>query len=304
MTRIVAMHTPVTIEAADTGTDGKPALPRFSMVAYTGVPMRLGGWGAPVVVDLAGMTIPSQKIPIQADHDMAAGVGHTEKVVVDGGKLLAEGVISRGTPFAVEVVLSSRNGYPWQASIGASADDVEWLKDGLSASVNGQTVTGPMNIVRKSTLGEISFVPLGADSNTSASVAANKTQEGRGMSDLKERRAALIQAHGEAHAGIILAALVDGKDDAEIAAEIQAAQLDALAQRAAKAEADLAAAKEQLAAKDEEIAQLKASQTRQIPSPVGNGETGEEVETITRAQAAKMTKEQLAAFRAGKLKIV
>ncbi|MBU4400468.1 MAG: hypothetical protein KKE86_14180 [Planctomycetes bacterium] len=48
------------IEAAadgETATDGKPRLPRFSMVAYTGGPMRVAGWRYPVVVDLAGSAI-------------------------------------------------------------------------------------------------------------------------------------------------------------------------------------------------------------------------------------------------------
>jgi hypothetical protein len=36
----------IQIEAAADGTeaDGKPRLPRFSMVAYTGGPMRIAGW--------------------------------------------------------------------------------------------------------------------------------------------------------------------------------------------------------------------------------------------------------------------
>jgi len=38
----------IEIEAADGGAgDGKPKLPRFSMVAYTGGPMRIAGWLRP-----------------------------------------------------------------------------------------------------------------------------------------------------------------------------------------------------------------------------------------------------------------
>ena len=42
---------------ADAGDPGAPGLPRFSMVAYTGGPMRIAGWRYPVVVDLAGPAI-------------------------------------------------------------------------------------------------------------------------------------------------------------------------------------------------------------------------------------------------------
>ncbi len=47
----------INLQAAETAEEGKPALRKFSMVAYTGGAMRLGGWPYPVVVDLAGMRV-------------------------------------------------------------------------------------------------------------------------------------------------------------------------------------------------------------------------------------------------------
>jgi hypothetical protein len=44
--------------------------------------------------------------------------------------------------------------------------------------VNGNHHSGPVNVIRKATLGEISFVDLGADGATSASVAASEAQRG------------------------------------------------------------------------------------------------------------------------------
>lgn len=44
--------------AADGGTGN--LLPRFQMLAYTGTPMRVSGWRHPVIMDLAGLSIPSQ----------------------------------------------------------------------------------------------------------------------------------------------------------------------------------------------------------------------------------------------------
>jgi len=159
------------IEAADAG-DGKPGLPRFRMVAYTGGPMRIAGWRYPVVIDLAGLAVPSQNRPIRFGHDANNGVGHTDAIRVENGQLIAAGVVSRDTPMAKEVVISSRNGFPWQASVGASVDEFEFVKENQLALVNGREFTGPVNVIRKATLGEISFVDLGADGNTSAQVAA------------------------------------------------------------------------------------------------------------------------------------
>ena len=161
------------IEAEAASGDGKVALPRFRMLAYTGGPMRIAGWRYPVVVDLAGLAIPNQNRPIRFGHDATSGVGHTDAIRVEGGQLVATGVVSRDTPAAKEIVVSSKNGFPWQASIGASVEEFEFVKETQKAIVNGRTFDGPVNVVRKATLGEISFVDLGADGNTSAHVAAS-----------------------------------------------------------------------------------------------------------------------------------
>jgi len=166
----------IQIEAA--GDGGAAALPRFQMVAYTGTPMRVGGWRHPVVIDLAGLSIPSQSRPIRFGHDALAGVGHTDSIRVEQGQLLAAGLVSRDTPAAREVIASSRNGFPWQASVGASVEEYEFIKEMQQVTVNGKQHQGPLNVIRRSTLGEISFVDLGADGATSASVAATLPDDG------------------------------------------------------------------------------------------------------------------------------
>jgi hypothetical protein len=189
MLQLVSEPGAITIEAAADDTapaDGKPKLPRFSMVAYTGGVMRIAGWRYPVVVDLAGLGIPSQNRPIRFGHDMQSGVGHTDTIRIEDGKLLANGVVSRDTVAAREIVTSARNGFPWQASIGAGVEEFEFVKPDQKVLVNGRDFMGPVNVVRKATLGEISFVDLGADGQTSASVAARSTpfkQEDSQMAD-------------------------------------------------------------------------------------------------------------------------
>src|SRR4051794_35814879 len=72
----------VSLEAKAAEGDGPPPLPRFEMIANTGAPMNLGGWKYPVVLDLAGVVIPSQQRPIRYGHDASQGVGHTESIAV------------------------------------------------------------------------------------------------------------------------------------------------------------------------------------------------------------------------------
>ncbi|MEX2388786.1 MAG: hypothetical protein WD534_12985 [Phycisphaeraceae bacterium] len=171
----------VTIEAAAVSEDAaeatSAALPRFSMVAYSGEPMRVEGWRHPVVVDLEGLRIESQRKPIRFAHSAYQGVGHTERIVADGGRLIAEGVVSRDTPAAREVVSSGKRGFPWQASIGAAVEQAEFIKPGTTVTVNGRTFPGPVFVARKTVLGEISFVDAGADRNTSASIAAQADKD-------------------------------------------------------------------------------------------------------------------------------
>lgn len=162
--------------------DGAAPKPKFMMTAYTGAAIRQSAFRYPVVVELSGISIPSQKRPIRFNHDSGSGVGHTERIAVEGNELIAEGLISRETEAAREVVASSKNGFPWQASIGATADEVVAVKAGDKVTANGRVFDGPLHLVRKSTLTEISFVDLGADDRTSASIAAK--QEGTdSMSD-------------------------------------------------------------------------------------------------------------------------
>lgn len=174
--RQLRLEAPTTLDLEAAG-EGSTVLPRFRMVANTGAPMRVAGWRHPVVLDLAGLAIPSQARPIRFGHDPLAGVGHTDAVRVEGGQLVATGLVSRDTPAAREVVTSARNGFPWQASVGASVEEFEFIKENQQVLVNGQSYTGPLNVVRKATLGEISFVDLGADGRTSAGIAATLNSE-------------------------------------------------------------------------------------------------------------------------------
>lgn len=161
----------VTLKAAD-AAEGSAAR-KFSMVAYTGGRIDQG-WGYSVVVDLAGLKKVKAKKPIFLDHDSSQRVGHSERAEITADhKLIVEGVVSGASPASKEVVESSLAGFPWQASIGAAVEKTVFVDEGKSVTVNGQEFEGPIYVVRASTLKEVSFVSLGADDATTASVAAS-----------------------------------------------------------------------------------------------------------------------------------
>jgi len=165
---------PLTVEAAG---ESDKQMPRFRMVAYTGGTMRINGFPHPVVVDLEGLAIERQDIPVRLDHKPHQGVGHTQRVAIENGQVVAEGLISRDTSWARDVAKSAVNGFPWQASIGAAVVDAEFVPNGQRITVNGRTFAGPLHVVRQAVLKEISFVDSGADTATSARIAAQNKEQ-------------------------------------------------------------------------------------------------------------------------------
>ncbi len=176
--------------------DGQsPKNRRFSMTGYTGRPMRLGGWYSPVIVALDGLAIPSSSLPIYVNHqaDIENLLGQASDISVKNGKLVAEGEVMGESDTVKKVLALTDKGFKWQASIGARADQVEYIPEGKSVKVNGKSYNGPLNVAWKATLGEISFVALGADTKTSAKIAAGTYFDQQFMKGNKMTKAQLIE---------------------------------------------------------------------------------------------------------------
>jgi len=148
-----------------------PRIPRFSMVGYTGGIIRQAWSKEPIVIDLAGMTVPSV-IPIVFGHDYALESVLGQGTATVGGQLVIDGAILAQCEAAMQVVQLGDAGYQWQASVGADVDEQSLVAAGDTAQVNGQTFDGPVRIVKRSTLRECSFVTLGADAATAVTITA------------------------------------------------------------------------------------------------------------------------------------
>lgn len=165
-----------TVELIEAAAGDEKKTKSFSMLAYNGGKLRVANYYYPVVVDLAGMKVSAKSRPILRDHDIGRIVGHSTDIQINSGSIRVKGDISAANEYAREVQESSLNGFPWQASIGANPTKMSFIDKGETVEVNGKKFTGPVYVARQSVLGEISFVALGADDNTTASVAANKTK--------------------------------------------------------------------------------------------------------------------------------
>lgn len=166
-----AAETTVELKAAE----GEVKRPSFSMVAYTGAPVVVGGFYAPVVLDLSGMRVASQEIPILFAHDMERIVGQSDSVKIDGTGVRLTGVVTGDNADAAEVTSQARNGFKWRASVGASVLRREFVEAGKKVTVNGRELSGPIIVSRETELLEVSFVAIGADNATSAAVAASRS---------------------------------------------------------------------------------------------------------------------------------
>ena len=119
--------------------DGKR--PSVNGMAYSGGKMKLPGWKYPVVVDLAGMSIP-ESVPLLANHE-----NHTSSRVgmvvarIDANTLAISGEIVAEGEKADGIVNQAKAGADWQLSIGADVEEAELVKG--SRVVNGQEQTGP-----------------------------------------------------------------------------------------------------------------------------------------------------------------
>jgi len=174
---VIEAGSPVEFFAAKNIDGEKDSPPTFTMTAYTGGQMNVSGWYLPVVIDLAGLNLGRKNQPILKDHTFSQIVGHATNVRKDGNTVLVEGVCSGAGDAKYEVVASSQNGFPWQASVGVEVNRVVEIADGKTVSVNGSEFTGPLYVARKAKLNEVSFVALGADENTSAKVAAMAAED-------------------------------------------------------------------------------------------------------------------------------
>lgn len=192
--RLTGNASDLQIEAeAPAGSTAKKAR-KFSMTAYTGGAMRVAAFYDPVVVDLSGLDVGNSARPILINHthDLEHLLGQTESIEVRAGKLLVAGNAFPESETAKRVVALNDKGFQFQASIGASVIDREHIPAGKSTTANGRTFQGPINIARKSVLGEVSFVVLGADDKTSANIAAaTHAAERKAMQSFQEWLAAM-----------------------------------------------------------------------------------------------------------------
>ena len=151
-------------------TEDKPV--KIAGVAYSGSPIRQFWSPYEMVIDLSGMSFAPQ-IPLMDSHNdrLLDRLGVVKAKVVNN-KLEIEGEFTNTSDYAKNIIEQGKKA-KWQLSIGANIKERLFLDENTKKNVNGTVVTGPIYVVTKSLLREVSVVAIGADRDTEMSIAAS-----------------------------------------------------------------------------------------------------------------------------------
>lgn len=176
---MIATGGEVTIAAGEEVEGQAPGPPSFAALAYSGG--KVPGYTATpalshdYVIDLTG-TKHTKNGYANLDHKQTQRVGHLTKVDISN-QIHVEGLLSAATPFSDQVANSVRNGMPWEVSIEGQLSGRQFVPEGSSVVVNGQTFEGPIYRFTKNTFTDIAFVSRGADGGNQVKIAASTAGE-------------------------------------------------------------------------------------------------------------------------------
>ena len=123
------------------------------------------------------MQLPAT-VPVVLGHDYSLGsILGQGRPFFEAGQLIVEGEILASNTNADQVAALAAAGYQFQASVGADVRRHQKIDAEGVTQVNGSAHVGPVRIVKASALREVSFVTLGADSQTSVAIAAEADEE-------------------------------------------------------------------------------------------------------------------------------
>ncbi|MCC6193751.1 MAG: hypothetical protein IT518_04715 [Burkholderiales bacterium] len=158
---------------------GKPAadaVREFSGVAYGGGVVTDHPFLDSVVFDLASTTLVTPA---------AALYGHFDEVGVIESASVGERIEITGKLFAdlagnaAKIASMADRGLPWQLSVGIWPGRIEEVRAGVKVALNGREIDGPVTVFRDNRVREVSFVSLGADHTTKATIFTAVSEGGR-----------------------------------------------------------------------------------------------------------------------------
>lgn len=135
-------------------------------VVYSGAPIKRHGPFENLIIDLSTTTVAKQKTPLLKDHQTSQIAGHGQLAIEDNKLVLKEGQLSKSTAAGKEIRELAEEGFEWEMSMGIFDFKIQEVEN---ETINGYKIDKGF-VFRGGVIREASFVPLGADMNTTASV--------------------------------------------------------------------------------------------------------------------------------------
>lgn len=137
---------------------------RYTGVCYSGGVIPGYGWFGNVAIDLSTLKSPSKPIFSLVNHDPDQRAGRCS-IQNDGQQLHIEGSFLK-TATGQQIASEFADEAPWEFSVGINAA-VEVFDQPTTILLNGQSMTVDA-VFKQARVSEVSFVPAGADPNTTA----------------------------------------------------------------------------------------------------------------------------------------
>jgi hypothetical protein len=148
---------------------------KFRLVGNSGKPFDSGFFGK-MIIDFENLRLRKSPMVVLREHDALLVAGTAKKTSMDEG-LVFDGKFSGSTTTATELQELLAEGVKFEASIRVEAKAIDFIDKGDEVKINGQTVKGPIRVLRNNTVSEVSFVLFGQDPKTSGKMIASESNE-------------------------------------------------------------------------------------------------------------------------------
>ena len=155
--------------------DGKQTM---NMTIYSGGFIEGHWYWGKLGIELTGIKFARNRYPVLENHWTGSKIGHMGKPLVNGGlKVNPENFEFVSTEESEKFRTTSKEGFPYQASMYAIPTRIERIERGAKAEVNGLTLHGPGTIWRECIFQEASVCVFGWDKKTEAAVFSKEETE-------------------------------------------------------------------------------------------------------------------------------
>jgi len=193
--------------AIQTRKDGKPVTLNeedrsVEIVAATEKPSEVFDWRRLEVVNeillMSGLEMPkTRQVPLLDSHSrysVSSVMGSVRDMSVQGDQLTGRAFFST-VPEAEGPYTKVREGHLTDFSIGYRVVEAEWVPAGKTATVQGRSFSGPVSVVTRWRVKEVSVVPIGADENAKARAEA-ENQHAKEKNKMNEELRKYLESRG------------------------------------------------------------------------------------------------------------